>query len=106
MRKYLVLFVLLLPAFSFAAGLRCGNKIVEIGDNFEQVLNTCGEADATFDMGNRVIYREVDRGEQALGVAESIKLDMWVYRPGHGSFSRHLHFENGILVKIELGDRG
>ena len=46
------------------AGMRCGNDLVLEGENFEQVRNTCGEADAEYDMGNRIIYREVFQGQE------------------------------------------
>lgn len=97
--------VLMASAFSYA-GMRCDNQLVSLGDHFEQVRKTCGDADATYDMGSRVIFREVGQGQQTLAVAESIKQDMWVYHFGPNSFSRNLYFDNGILVKIELGERG
>lgn len=101
----LILTLCLLPSLAFA-GMRCGNDLVSEGDRFDQVKKVCGEADATVDMGDRTLYHTVYNGDQAMTVAESIKLDMWVYHLGPNLFSRNLYFENGILVKIELGDRG
>lgn len=101
----LTLVVSLFVASTSYAGLRCGNDLVSIGDNFDRVRNTCGEADAEYDMGTRVIYRQVEVESQTAGIAESIKVDMWVYRGKPNTFTRELYFENGVLVKIELGDR-
>ncbi len=98
-------------AFLFAqssvcfAGMRCGTNLVSEGDRFDQVKTACGEADSEYDMGSRTLYRTVYSGEEAMTVSESIKLDMWVYELGAHKFRRNLHFENGVLVKIELGDR-
>lgn len=88
------------------AGMRCGNKLVSEGDNFADVVNICGEADSTIDMGSKVIYREVRQGAETAAIAESVKQDLWIYNEGPNKFIRNLYFENGILVKIENGKRG
>lgn len=51
------LFMALSAPDVFATSMRCGGKLVEIGDNEYQVLNKCGRP--TYEHGNRWIY---DRG--------------------------------------------
>ncbi|MGB5985345.1 MAG: DUF2845 domain-containing protein [Desulfobacterales bacterium] len=35
-----------------------------------------------------------------------IEFERWIYQLGAQRFARHLLFENGILIRIELGDKG
>lgn len=102
----LLLLFFTLPITSHAAGFRCGNKLVNEGDNFATVLQTCGEADYTMAMPDRVVYHKVRQGQDSMAIAEPIKVDLWIYQGSPNTFSRNLYFENGILVKIELGDKG
>lgn len=108
MRQLIFLTTLLfstLPLMSWA-GMRCGNLLISEGDNFAEVENICGAADSTIDMGTKVIYKQVQQGEQSAAIAESIKQDLWVYNRGPNKLIRNLYFENGILVRIESGGRG
>lgn len=93
-----------LPLLS-AASMRCGKNLVHEGDNFDKVRRTCGEADATYAMGERYVYRSIRNTVEAAAVADTVKVDMWVYRGSNNELTRNLYFENGILVEIELGER-
>ena len=101
----LLVTLLLVQSSVCFAGMRCGKNLVSEGDRFDQVKSACGEGISTYDMGSRTVYRTVYNNEEAMTVSESIKLDMWVYELGAHKFRRNLHFENGVLVKIEMGDR-
>lgn len=87
------------------AGMRCGKQLVLKGYNFDEVSQLCGEADATYAMADRYIYRSIKNNIEENAIAEVIKVDLWVYRGGENELSRNLYFENGVLVKIELGKR-
>lgn len=92
------------PSLS-AAGMRCGNQLVLKGYNFDEVSQVCGEADSTYDMGEKYIYRSVRNSVEEAAIAEVVNVEMWVYRGPDNKFSRNLYFENGILVDVELGRR-
>ena len=92
------------PSLSIA-GMRCGTQLVLEGYNFDEVSQVCGEADSTYDMGDKYIYRSVRNSVEEAVIAEVVSVNMWVYRGTDNEFARNLYFENGILVDIELGRR-
>lgn len=104
LRVFLAVATAVAPSLSMA-GMRCGKQIVVEGDHFDKVSRICGEADSTYAMGDKYIYRNIKNSAEEAAIAEVIKVDMWVYRGTERNFSRNLYFENGILVKIELGER-
>ncbi|MEJ2650850.1 MAG: DUF2845 domain-containing protein [Gammaproteobacteria bacterium] len=98
---------LFLAAFANAAvaasdTLRCGNRLVSVGDNKAEVLIKCGSPawkDAWTD-------QVIDNVNTANALRVSTERERWVYNFGHNSFLRYLLFENGRLVKITTGDYG
>lgn len=104
LKLVLAVAVAVVPSLSMA-GMRCGKQVVLEGYNFDRVKRICGEADSTYQMGDKYIYRSVKNSVEEAAVAEVIKVDMWVYQGNDNNLVRNLYFENGILVKIELGDR-
>lgn len=82
--------------------LRCGNRLVSVGDNKAEVLIKCGSP-AWKDAWTDQVINNVDTVD-ALRV--SIDRERWVYNFGHNSFLRFLLFENGRLVKIGTGGYG
>lgn len=92
------------PSLS-AASMRCGKQLVLEGYDFDQVQQICGEADATYSLGDKYLYRSVGNRVEQATIAEVVKVDKWVYRGDERRFTRNLYFENGVLVKIELGGR-
>lgn len=100
----LAIAVAVTPSVS-AAAMRCGKQLVLKGFNFDEVSQICGEADSTYSMADKYIYRSVKSEIEENAIAEVIKIDLWVYRGRENELSRNLYFENGILVKIELGKR-
>lgn len=97
-----LLAVLVLAPSLATAGMRCGQKLVLEGDNFDKVTRTCGEPDATYSLGEKYIYRSVNNSVEEAGIAEAVQVHMWVYRGTPNELVRNLYFENGTLVKIEL----
>ena len=82
--------------------LRCGNRLVSIGDNKAEVLIKCGPPEWK-DAWTDVVINNPDTVE-ALRV--NIDRERWIYNLGSHSFLRFLLFENGRLVKIATGDYG
>lgn len=74
-----------------AADLRCSSLLVEPGDHLIDVLDLCGEP--VFST-QRVDLRRDGR---------VVTVDEWVFDLGRNRFRRHLEFQNGRLVRIDVG---
>ncbi|MGH8547819.1 MAG: DUF2845 domain-containing protein [Methylococcales bacterium] len=89
MKKFLLVLFCLLLAAGPAFALRCGNKIVAIGDRFHRVQRLCG--DPAF----------VDTYDQPIlvyGFAQGYNhFDVWTYNFGPNRFMQELIFQNGAL---------
>ena len=72
----LVFGVLVATTVFAASGMRCGSRLVEIGDTDYQVLRKCGQPS----------YKEANR---------------WIYDRGVGRFIKILTFGNGKLQFID-----
>lgn len=111
-RKFALLTLLVVSVNSLAA-LRCGNQLVQIGDDFSQVLDICGEPYATMQLGTRYVSLEQKYGQayqdgavvEGIEYTEAIHTEMWVYKPSQRQLKRILYFENGFLVRVQYGDR-
>ncbi len=86
------------------ATMRCGTQLVLEGYDFDRVEQLCGAADSTYTLGERYIYRTVKNHHQEASIAEVVHVDLWVYRGSRNTMPRKLYFEDGILVRIEVGD--
>lgn len=104
---------------AFGNDLRCGSNIISVGARMFDVIVKCGEPAFRYARYEtrikrdffRDIYpprqpRESEKYREPLFVEEIVAIDEWVYNPGPRGFVRYLTFENGILVRIELGDYG
>lgn len=104
--------------------MRCGTKLVSLGDTKAEVLLTCGEPllKETIAIQEETQYSELrakyplldknglfehDGGNASIGSESSVSLpiDQWTYHMGTGKFLRILIFQGGRLVVIEKGDR-
>lgn len=76
--------------------LRCGTKLIQIGDRKHRVIKYCGKP--TF----------IDFYEKPLAVYPyySQIVDVWTYNFGPNKFMQELFFENGRLVRINELDYG
>jgi len=70
------LLLFLTTTAAFAAGMRCGSRLVEIGDTEYEVARKCGQPS----------YKEGNR---------------WIYDRGTGRFLKILKFGNGKLLFID-----
>lgn len=109
----------ILSMYPAAAGeLRCDTHLITEGASQYDVLRKCGEPvyKETLkipliqpDARRTVVYDDQGR---PIGTADSSgatviykEIQRWTYDPGSGSFLRLLDFDNGVLVRIEMGPR-
>jgi len=105
--------------------MRCGTKLVSIGDSKAEVLLKCGEPllKETIAFRKQTEYGEMaethplllkygmlkkDKNGVVIAGRESsvtLPVDQWTYHLGKGKFLRILLFEGGKLVAIDSGDR-
>jgi hypothetical protein len=97
-------------------GMRCGTRLVSVGDTQYEVQALCGPPDAS---QQRTEFRTVRHpvrvpcadGRKAwctafVEDAIEVAVEEWIYDFGTRRFLQHLTFEQGRLVKVESGERG
>lgn len=96
-----------------ASPLRCGGRLVDVGDYQYEVTAKCGPPTASRTwVEDRHAYfshyydRYNKQYHASLGRQGPNYYERWVYVLGAQRFTRYLLFENGVLIKIELGDKG
>ena len=125
---YLLMFFLYVSLNSLAfaeANMRCGSKLISVGDSKAEVLIKCGEPMLKEAVGEKENSKRIDipltsssntlesgdtgRGGDTAVVKrrESVTktIDQWTYNQGTGKFLKILIFEGGELVAINNGDR-
>ncbi len=102
--SYLVLTVLILSSIeAYAASLRCGKDLVQIGDYKADVLLKCGEPflkDTVYVDNDEVVITKDSKV-----IEPCKKMDQWTYKPGPGQFLTILDFKGGKLESIHYGNR-
>jgi hypothetical protein len=113
----LLAIVLIVPMESFATSeMRCGSKLVFIGDYRYDVLRKCGDP-ANIETWEEVRIRrglllsfpitlEQDLFLRSPLAKELVIIEEWEYNFGTTQFIRYLRFENGRLRRITTGDYG
>lgn len=95
----LVALTLALPCAARADdGLRCGNRIVSVGEREYSVEKKCGAPTRA--------QRWVDYRDDGSPNLRTVLIDVWTYDFGPTQFIRILTFENEILQNVETGDYG
>jgi hypothetical protein len=115
--QVLILFMLLTGAFSiYADSMRCGTKLIDIGDTKADVLMRCGEpmlkevlnSESTGKFRSESYTQSgenTDRGEIRL-YNEITEIDeQWTYNLGWGKFLRLVIFHGGHVDSIIDGPR-
>ena len=107
---YSVLIIALLVSSSYAEteSLRCGNKIISLGDHKVEVAQKCGEphTKGTIGVKNEILPRDLRRRFGGKAVQE-VFVDEWTYDTDKTTKIRktkriiRLLFEANNLVKIE-----
>ena len=113
-----------MTASAHAASLRCGVRLITIGDFKARVLAECGEPDHVevweeehvqrfnHHPGYYGIYenyeysnRNYEHGKP-YRIRKLVIVEEWTYNHGPGRFMDHLRLENGIVRGIKSGDYG
>ena len=83
-------------------GLRCGNRLVNVGDRIDEVFRLCGEP--TF----RTFSIESVSVETSPGVfvTRQVQVETWTLNRGSREFIRYLTFRDGRLVTVDEGGYG
>ena len=107
-----------------ASSLRCGARLITLGDYRDRVLAECGEPDHVqiweeervygfqHPPGYYGIYEDFEylNPQSRLGspyrVRKLVVVEVWTYNHGPARFLNHLRFENGIVRSISSGDYG
>lgn len=101
-RALIPLLVLLSLSFasSATAAMRCGSKLVRIGDTKVEVLARCGEPLARDYIGEDTFIGSGD------AVLQERTVEEWTYNFGSRKFMQILRFRGNRLIDIRSGDRG
>lgn len=104
MKSWLPIVLLAFAASAARAdALRCGTKLVTEGNTRSEVLAKCGEAT---EIEHRSVWRQpvVWINGRPFHVGNGpieIPVELWLYNLGPNKFMRRVHFEDGLVVKIE-----
>jgi hypothetical protein len=115
---------LLILTSAHASSLRCGVRLITVGDFKARVLAECGEPDQVEVWEEERVYKFRDHPSY-YGVYENYEyngrdyeygkpyrirklviIEEWTYNHGPGRFMDHLRLENGIVQHITSGDYG
>ena len=95
-RIYFVLIFTALASAADADSLRCGKRLIGVGDRQFEVRRACGEPDITVVINSFLTlqYGPIPYDEE------------WQYNFGPNNFMRFLRFRNGKLTNVETGPYG
>ena len=90
-----------------ASSLRCGHKLVMLGDYKGDVLEKCGQPESV-EYRTRIVGWAPPHPRRTFGVQifDEIQIEEWIYNFGRYRFQQLLRFENGVLVEIDSIGRG
>ncbi|MBW2407372.1 MAG: DUF2845 domain-containing protein [Deltaproteobacteria bacterium] len=99
-----------------AIGLRCGNRLITVGDTKLKVISECGIPDykeewieerIMKDFNSSAYYKkDYEWGREPFLVKTLVKMEEWYYNFGPTRLIHYLRFRNGKLIKITIGERG
>jgi hypothetical protein len=99
-----------------AAGLRCGTRLITVGDTKPKVFAQCGAPDYTEEWEEERIMRDFRQsfnyendyewGREPFLIKVPVKYERWYYNFGATQLNHYLKFRNGKLIKITTGERG
>lgn len=89
--RFVLLTLSLLVFSSQAYALRCGTKIVSVGDSKHKVLNLCGEPS----------YVETYERPYSFYSNHHQNVEVWTYNYGRSRFMQEMQLENGVLRRIK-----
>lgn len=98
---------------TWGVSLRCGGRLVSVGDYQNDVVRKCGEPndieyeEAYPDAWISQLYDyERKRFRAPHLIRGPIVRQTWIYNFGPNRLIHFLHFESGKLIRITTGDRG
>ena len=104
---------LLTDAAAVETTFRCGGGLVSVGDSSAKVFEKCGEPtnESKWEEGHNTYISQIyDYEKERYQLPELIKgpilMELWTYDFGSNKFIRYLHFANGRLIRIEMGEKG
>jgi hypothetical protein len=130
MNPRIIVFILpiILSIFLFtnadASSLRCGVRLITVGDFKDRVLAECGAPDHVEVWEEERLYRfrshpgyygiyenyEHQNQDYEYGrpyrIRKLVVVEQWTYNHGPGRFMDHLRLENGIVRDIQSGKYG
>ena len=99
-----------------ALGLRCGTRLIMVGDTKFKVIARCGAPDYVEEWEEERIMRDFHHpaysgndyewGREPFLVKTYVKIEEWHYNFGSTKLIHYLRFINGKLIKINTGERG
>jgi len=119
-----IILSIFLLANSHATSLRCGVRLITVGDFKARVLAECGEPDQVevweeeqvygfrHHPGYYGIYEKYEFHTRNDGhgnpyrIRKLILVEQWTYNHGPGRFMDHLRLENGVVRHITSGNYG
>lgn len=107
--KFNITWVLILSLYAFnaAAAMRCGRKLVQLGDFKNEVIARCGEPES-IETRTKIVGSTLHHPRRTLDIQEyeEIQVEDWIYNFGSSRLQYYLRFENGELKEIESLGRG
>ncbi len=92
------------PALDLVESMRCGSKLVMIGDTKVDVLSKCGKPATKEKLVRTSSVKKSKRGSST--ETRSRTDDQWVYNLGPQDFIYTLTFDGAALKEIGRGGRG
>jgi hypothetical protein len=99
--------VLSLCSFNAVSAMKCGHKLVELGDYKGDVLALCGEPES-IENRTKIVGSTLHHPRRTLDLQqyEEVKIEEWIYNFGSYRLQQYLRFENGVLKEIKSLGRG
>ena len=105
-----------LSAQVFAIGLKCGTRLITVGDRKSKVISECGVPTYKEEWVEERIMRDFhyptydkddyEWNREPFLVKTVVKIEEWYYNFGRTRLTHYLRFRNGKLIKITIGERG
>jgi hypothetical protein len=98
MSRYLLAAMVLLLVSPAAFAMRCGNRLVTVGQQDFQVRERCGDPF----WSERYTVIEVTGARSPVETQREVQYDIWYYNPGRSDLMRRFVFRDGLLEREEM----
>ena len=87
-----------------AQALRCGQRLISVGDHESKLLRYCGEPHSVDSRQASRMYVDGVSGRFIPGFFEYVLVEEWTYNFGPRKLMRRIRIEDGLVAEIrELG---